>query len=387
MYDLLIKGGRLIDPAQNTDGVMDVAVTGNKIDKVAANISVKEAKKIFDASGKIVTPGLIDLHTHVYDAVLDIGANPDDAGVNQGVTTVMDCGSAGYATFGGFPKFVVPAAKTTIYCLLHIGSFGISTMPELWNPEEINTAAAEATIAANPGIIRGVKIRLVGRLIASRGAEIVKIAKTTARKFGLPFMVHIGDKFNWVPQSVTKDFLPLMEEGDILTHIYTGLQGRVLQENGKVLPEYIEAGKRGVIMDAAHGNSNFTYAVARKMIGQGYYPDTLSTDLTKTSMTGPVYGLTVTMSKFLALGLPFEKMIPMVTVNPAKAMGIADRKGSLKPGMDADISVLDIKSAKWRVMDCNNEPLDIEKLIVPVMTVKAGALIPPKPVAQPPEIG
>jgi dihydroorotase len=178
-----------------------------------------------------------------------------------------------------------------------------------------------------------------------------------------------------------------MEKGDILTHIYTGLQGRVLQENGKVLPEYIEAGKRGVILDAAHGNSNFTYAVARKMMAQGYYPDTLSTDLTKTSMTGPVYGLTVTLSKFLALGLPFEKMIPMVTVNPAKAMSIADRKGSLKPGMDADISVLEIKSAKWRVLDCVGEPLDIEKLITPVMTVKDGVLIPPKPVAQPPMVG
>ncbi len=387
MYDLLIKGGRVIDPAQNIDGVMDVAISGGKIDKVAANIPIKEARKTFDAAGKIVTPGLIDIHTHVYDGVLDIGANPDDAGVNQGVTTVMDCGSAGYATFGGFPKYVIPAARTTIYCLLHIGSFGISTMPELWHPDEINVANTEATIAAHPGLIRGVKLRLVGKLVASRGVEVVKIAKQTAKKFGLPLMVHIGDTNKWVPQSVTKDFLPLMEKGDIVTHIYSGLQGGVLQENGRVLPEYIEAEKKGVIMDAAHGRSNFTYAVCRKMMAQGFFPSTLSTDLTKPSITGPVYGLSVTMSKFLALGIPFEKMIPMVTINPAKVIAIDDKKGSLKPRMDADISILTIKSAKWRVLDCNNEPLDIDKLITPVMTVKAGTLIPPKPVAQPKEIG
>lgn len=387
MYDLLIKGGRLIDPAQGIDGVRDVAVTGNKIDKVAARIPAKEAKKVFDASGKIVTPGLIDVHVHVYDAILDFGANPDDAGVNQGVTTVMDCGSAGFATFGGFPKFVVPAAKTSVYCLLHIGSFGISIMPELWHLDEINIPATEAVVAANPGLIRGMKVRLVGKLIASRGAEIVRMAKDVARKFKQPLMVHIGDGNKWVPQSVTKDFLPLMEAGDIVTHIYTGLQGGVLQPDGKVMPEYIEAEKRGVIMDSAHGRSNFTYGVAKKMMAQGFFPYTMSTDLTLPSITGPVYGLTTTMSKFLALGMPFEKMIPMVTVNPAKVIGIDKEKGSLKTGMDADISVLDIKSAKWRVLDCVQEPLEIEKLIVPVMTVKAGALIPPKPVAQPPLVG
>ena len=386
MYDLIVKGGRVIDPAQNIDAVMDVAIAGGKIAKVAANIPSGEAGRVVNAASKLVTPGLIDLHTHVYDGVLDIGANPDDAGVNQGVTTVVDCGSAGYATFGGFPKYVIPAARTTIYCLLHIGSFGISAMPELCHPDEINVANTEATISAYPGLIRGVKLRLVGKLVASQGVEIVKLAKKTAKKFNLPLMVHIGDKNKWVPPSVTKDFLPLMEDCDILTHIYTGLQGGVLQENGKVLPEYIEAGKRGVILDAAHGNSNFTYAVARKMMAQGYLPATLSTDVTKPSITGPVYGLTVTMSKFLALGIPLEKIIPMVTINSAKAIGIADKKGSLKTGMDADISVLGVKSGKWCVYDCNKEPLDIDKLITPFMTVKAGELIPPKPVAQPEQL-
>ena len=385
MYDLLVKGGRVIDPAQNIDAVMDVATVGGKVVKLAAGIPARESKQVLDATGKIVTPGLIDGHTHVYDAVLDFGAHPDDAGVNQGVTTVVDCGSAGYATFGGFPKYVIPASKTTVYCFLHIGSFGISTMPELWYPEEINAAATEAVIKANPGLIRGVKLRLVGKLIASRGVEVVKIAKETAKKVKLPLMVHIGDTNRWVSPTLTKEFLPLMEKGDILTHIYTGLLGGVLGDNGKVIPEFTAARERGVIFDSAHGRSNFAYSVARKMMGLGYLPDIISTDVTKPSITGPVYGLTVTISKFLALGTPLEKIIAMTTINPAKAMSFADRKGSLKPSMDADISVLEMKSGKWQLFDCNKESLEVNRLVVPVVTVKAGEVIPAKPIASPEE--
>jgi dihydroorotase len=386
MYDLIIKGGRVIDPAQNIDGVMDVAVEGGKIAKVTPDIPNKEAKRVRNAAGKIVTPGLIDVHTHVYDGVIENGVSPDDLGVKQGVTTVVDCGSAGWATFGGFPKYVIPSAKTTVYCLLHIGSFGLSSTPELWYPEEINPAAFEACVVANPGLIRGVKIRVVGKLIASRGAEIVKIAKDTAKKVGLPLMVHIGDPNNWVPATVTKDLLPLLEKGDILTHIYSGLQGGVLQANGKVLPEFDEARKRGVLFDVAHGRNNYNYSVARRMIVMGYLPNTLSTDTVRASLPGPVYGLMVTMSKFIALGIPFEKEIAMVTINSARTVHIDDRKGSLKPGMDADISVLELKSGKWRILDFNNEVLNMDKMVTPFLTVKAGELITPKPVSWPEEV-
>jgi len=178
-----------------------------------------------------------------------------------------------------------------------------------------------------------------------------------------------------------------MEEGDIITHIYTGLLGGVLGDDGKVIPEFDAARDRGVIFDSAHGRTNFTYFVARKMIEQGYLPDIVSTDLSKPSITGPVYGLTVTISKFLALGIPLVKTIAMTTINPAKAMNFANHKGSLKLGRDADISVLEIKSGKWQLLDCNKDLLNVNRLIVPVMTIKAGELIPPKPVAWPEEAG
>lgn len=377
MYDLLIKGGRVIDPAQNIDGLMDVAVSGGKIAGIMSTIPPQEVGNTIDATGKIVIPGLIDLHTHVYDGFLNNGANPDVVGVNQGVTTVVDGGSAGYALFGGFPRYVIPAARTTVYCFLHIGSFGLAVMPELCTANEINTDATEAVIANYPELIRGVKLRIVGKLIASEGIAAVRIAQKTAKKFHLPLMIHIGDRNRWISPSLTRDLLGLLEEGDILSHFCTGQSGSLLGEDGRAVPELAEASKRGVVLDVANGINNFSYSTARKMMEQGFLPTTLSTDVTRTSVTGPAYGLTVTMSKFLELGLSIEEMVAMTTINPARAIRIDDRKGSLKPGMDADISILEINPGRWPLPDSHEDIINITRLIRPFMTVKAGATIPP----------
>jgi len=377
MYDLLIKGGRVIDPAQNIDGLMDVAVSGGKIANVMPNIPLPEAGNVIDATDKIVTPGLIDLHTHVYDGFLNNGANPDVVGVNQGVTTVVDGGSAGHAIFAGFANYIIPAARTTVYCFLHIGSFGLAVMPELWYPEEINADATEAVIAKYPDLIRGVKVRIVGKLIAREGIAVVKAAKKTAKKCHLPLMVHIGDREKGVSPSLTRELLPLLEKGDILSHIYTAQFGGLLGEDGRAVPEIVAAKKRGVILDVANGINNMAYGTARRMMEQGLLPTTISTDVTKSSVTGPAYGLTVTMSKLLELGLPFEEMIAMTTLNPVKAIKIDDRKGSLKPGMDADISVLEITPGCWPLPDSHGNILNVTRLIRPCVTVKAGVPIPP----------
>ena len=377
MFDLLIRGGRVIDPSQNMDAVTDVAVTGGKISGIGPEIAPGGAAMIIDAAGRIVTPGLIDLHTHVYDGFLNNGANPDVVGVNQGVTTVVDGGSAGHAIFAGFPRYVVPAARTDIYCFLHIGSFGLAVMPELWRQEEINPEATEAVIANHPDLIRGVKLRIVGKLIASEGIAVVKTAQKTAKRFGLPLMVHIGDRNRWIPPLLTRELLALLEKGDILSHFCTGQPGSLLGDDGRAAPELVAARERGVVLDVANGISNFSYAVARAMMAQGILPTTLSTDVTRTSVQGPAYGLTVTMSKFLELGLPLERMIAMTTLHPARAVGIDDRKGALKPGMDADISILEIQPGRWRLPDSHEELLDVTRLIRPVLTVKAGVPIPP----------
>ena len=377
MYDILIKGGWVIDPSQRIDGVMDVAVIGAKIAAVMPDIDPRGIAKVIEAAGRFVTPGLIDLHTHVYDGFLNNGVSPDMAGVNQGVTTVVDGGSAGHAIFEGFPRYVVPAARTDIFCFLHIGSFGLAVMPELVQGGEIDVEATGAVIAKHPDLIRGVKLRIVGKLIASEGISVVETAQKTAKKHHLPLMIHIGDRNRWIPAALTRELLPLLEAGDVLSHYCTNQSGRMLTEEGMPIPELMAAKERGVVLDVANGINNFSYAVARKMMAEGLFPTTLSTDVNKTSITGPAYGLTVTMSKFLELGVPFEEMIAMTTAHPAKAVGIDDRKGSLKPGMDADVSILEIRKGRWPFPDSHQEILNVTRLIRPVMTVKAGVPIPP----------
>jgi len=383
MYDLLIKGGRVVDPAQSIDDKLDIAISGDRIATVAKDIPSPESQTVVDAGGKIVTPGLIDVHCHVYDGGVKESVEPDAAGVRQGVTTVVDAGSAGQAIFGGFPKYVIPASRTTVFCFLHLGSQGLSVMPELRDWEEIDLDATAATIESHREVIKGVKLRLVGNIVAQAGVEVVKMAKETAKKFGLPIMVHIGDRNKQVSPTLTREFLPLMESGDILSHVFTVNLGSVLRPDGTVLPELREAMERGVVLDIANGRFNLSFEVARKGMSQGILPTTLSTDVTVPSIAGPVYGLTVTMSKFMALGLDLRQVIEMTTINPARVLGIEDRKGSLRPGMDADVSVLELLSGTWKLLDSEQQVLAASKLLAPDMTVKSGQLIPAQPVARP----
>jgi dihydroorotase len=257
-------------------------------------------------------------------------------------------------------------------------------MPELRDWEEINTDATIATVESHRDIIKGIKLRMVGKLVARHGVEVVKTAKKTAKKLGLPIMVHIGDWDNQVSPTLTQELLPLMEAGDILSHVYTAKLGSVLRQDGTILPELREAMERGVVMDIAHGRFNFSYDVARKGMAQGIFPTTISTDLVVPSVTGPVYGLTVTMSKLLALGVDLKQVVEMTTINPARALNIEDRWGSLKPRMDADVSILALLSGIWKLEDSEQQSIEVKRLIAPSITIKSGQLISAEPVAQPP---
>jgi len=387
MYDLLIKSGRVIDPAQNIDDKLDVAISGDKIATVARDIPSTESKQVVDASDKIVTPGLIDVHCHVFDSIHKISVEPDVAGVKQGVTTVGDGGSAGEATFTAFPKYVIPSSQTKVFCFLHLCSFGLIPEPELRDWDEVNLEAIAATIEAYPSLIKGLKLRLVGNLVARDGVKVVETLQKTAKKFGLSIMIHMGDMDKQVSPTLTQEFLPLMEPGDILSHIYTGNFGNPLRPDGTVLPEMRAAMERGVIMDTAIGRSNLSFEVARKSLAQGIVPTTLSTDLTHRSLTGPTYNLPVTMAKFMALGLDLKQAITMTTINPARALHEEDKIGSLKPGMEADVSVLELSSGKWKLEDAQQQKIEATQMIMPSITVKSGQLIPAQPAAQPQKIG
>ncbi|MFC2065664.1 amidohydrolase/deacetylase family metallohydrolase, partial [Chloroflexota bacterium] len=279
MYDLLIKGGRVIDPSQNIDEKLDIAIVGDKIAALDKHTPSQEGLRVIEARGKIVTPGLIDLHCHVTGSLLKISIDPDIAGVNQGVTTVVDGGSLGEAIFGGFLRYVLPSSFTRVFCFLHLGSQGQTVLPELRDWGEINLEATAATIESNRGLIKGVKVRLTGNIAASSGSKIVETAKKVAGQFGLPVMIHIGDLYKQVSPTLTQETLALMESGDVLSHVFTAKFGSTLCPDGTVFPELREAMERGIILDTALGRYNFSFDVARKMLDQGILPTTLSTDL------------------------------------------------------------------------------------------------------------
>ena len=383
MYDLIIKGGRVIDPSQNLDDTIDIAITGDKISSVARGIPAQQGKQVIDAGDKIVSPGIIDLHCHVAGSILTMSIDPDTAGVYQGVTTVVDGGSTGEAIFGGFPRYVIPSSLTRVFCFLHLSSQGLSIMPELRDWDEVNVEAAAATIESHRELIKGVKLRLVGNTVARDGTKLVETAKKLARQFGMPIMIHIGDLKKQVSPTLTQEVLPLLDSGDILSHVYTAKFGSALRPDGTVLPELREAMERGVILDTALGGNNFNFEVARKSMAQGIFPTTLSTDLGGNNLRHPVYGMTVTMTKFLALGLDLKQVIEMSTTNPARALGEETRIGSLKPGMEADVSILKLLNGKWSLVDSEQQTVEINSLISPVTTIKAGQVIPAQPAAQP----
>jgi len=375
MYDLLIKSGRVIDPAQKLDGQMDIAINGDKIACLSENISPTESNQVINAQGKIITPGLIDSHCHVYSKQDPPGTEPDTVGINQGVTTVVDGGSTGQATFTDLKKEIA-SARTTVYCLLHIGSLGQKYVPELRNWEEIDIDATSATILANRDLIRGIKIRLLGDLISRDGIEVIKTAQKVAKSFSLPLVVHMGDLKQQVAPTLTQETLSVLESGDILTHLYNSNWGGCMRDDGTFLPELRQAMQRGVILDIGRGRIHFNFEVAKNGLSQGILPTTISSDIVAPSITDRVYGLTAVMSTLLALGLTLIQVIEMSTINPARALVLSDRIGSLRPGLAADISILNLLSGKWTIEDSVRKTLTLNQLVSPDSTVKSGIPVP-----------
>jgi dihydroorotase len=378
MYDLLLKGGSVIDPAESRRGAFDVAVQGGKIAEVAASIDPKGARRVVDVSGKIVTPGLIDLHAHVFDGVAHNGVHPDIAGVRAGVTTVVDAGSSGCATFGAFPRHILPKAETEVIPFLHICQTGLATNPDIVAATSIDLDETLRVVSEHRSLIKGIKARMVSPALEILGMEMPRLAKRAARESALPLMVHIGDTQKKYDPNVIRELLPLLEPGDIVTHLFTANPGGVLDANGKVVPEARELTDRGVWLDTAHGRMNFGFGVARKVLDQGLVPHCISTDLTIPGRLNTVHSMVEIMARFLGLGFTFDQVVAMCTVNAARALGEQDRLGSLAVGRQADISVLELREGDWVVYDTLRDSLKVNQAPVPVLTVKRGQLFEPE---------
>ncbi|MBI4219731.1 MAG: amidohydrolase/deacetylase family metallohydrolase [Chloroflexi bacterium] len=383
-FDLVLKGGRVLDPGQDRDGRFDLGIRDGRIARVAPDLPDSAAIRVIDVTGKLVTPGLIDLHTHVAGALRkavgeDSYVEPDLAGVNSGITTVVDAGSVGAYSFGGFLRYVVPNAKTRVISFINAGNVGLLQQPEVRDRSFLDVDSTAATIRAYPGLIKGVKFRMVSPAIVELGIELPKTAKRMAVEGGVRVMVHVGDILKDDP--VGAELAPrllseVLTAGDIVTHTTSHRIGALLGKDGKLLPQAREARQKGVIFDVGHGMANFTFKSARSVLDQGFVPDTLSSDLTERGRRGPLKSLTEVMGKFLALGLSLSDVVRMVTVNPARAIGMESEIGALAEGRTADISVLDIVGGDWIFRDNFGGTLQGRTAIAPVIAVRAGVPMP-----------
>jgi dihydroorotase len=376
MYDLVLKGGRVIDPSTGLDGVMDVAVEKGVIAKIAAGIAPAEAARTIEVAGKLVTPGLIDLHAHVFEGCNRTGVNPDLGGVHAGVTTIVDAGSSGAATFGGW-RHILPKVKTEVIPFLHICQTGLATNPDIIAESSVDVGDTIKVATEHRDLIKGIKARMVSPALEIMGMEMPKAAKRAAREAGIKLMVHIGDTAKRYDPKVIHPLLDLLEPGDILTHYFTPNPGGVLDANGKLVPEAREANARGVWFDTAHGRMNFSFDVGRRIIDQGLMPQCISTDLTVPGRLNTVHSMTEIMTRFLGLGFTLPQVVTMSTMNPAKAVGAEGRIGNLAVGRQADISVLELKEGDWVVYDILGAGLRVDRAFAPHLTVKKGEVFSP----------
>jgi dihydroorotase len=367
-FDLLIKGGTLIDPAQNRNGLYDIAIKRNRVAAVDRDIPAKSAARVIDAAGQIVTPGLVDLHTHVYYGATFWGIQADPVAARSGVTTWLDVGSAGAFNVIGFRDYVIHPAKSRIYALLNISSIGLTAMTyELANLNYCDVDACCKLIDANRDFVLGVKARIDSNTVGANGLEPLRRARQAAERCGMPMMVHIGSG----PPAI-KDVLAELRSGDILTHCFTGHNMRLVDDQGQLLADARRAWDSGVIMDIGHGAGSFSFETAEVMAAQGLRPDVISTDIHQMSVHGPLFDMPTCMSKFLALGMPLEDVVRASTARPAEAMGLQDEVGTLKPGAYGDAALFKLCEGDYTFYDVFMNARTGKQLLCNTLTVLNG---------------
>jgi dihydroorotase len=377
-YELVIAGGEVLDPSQNLRGKRDIGIKYGQIAAIAPGIPVDRAVQRIDAGGKLVTPGLVDLHTHLCPH-LGIGLPADELVHITAVTTAVSAGDAGAHTFGNFRHGVVPQSRTRLFGFVHISSIGLAgglAPGEMLNIDYANVEACAKAVAENADLVLGVKVRITDSVVGQNGLEPLRRALKAAEMAGKGFrvMCHIGA----APGSLA-DLLDLLRPGDILTHSYSGAGNNTVQ-NGRLLPAALAAKQRGVIIDVGHGGGSFDYTVAEPAMAQGLTPDAISSDIHAVSINTPGYPtLPWVMSKFLNMGFSLEEVVAKATVEPGKIIGHVPGLGTLQVGAPADVAIFDLVDGPVEFVDTRNNKRNGAKKLVPALTVRGG-----RPFGRPP---
>ncbi len=404
-YDLVLKGGHVICPASGVNGVMDVAVANGKIAAVQADILPSSAQKVIDAKGKLVIPGMIDTHAHVYKyGTGRFGLDADMCGVDSGVTTLVDQGGPSCMTLPGFRHFIVEPAKSRVVAFISaylVGGMEGHYYPDLYAPNLMDPRATIKAAKENADLVKGVKGHAEIGGFARFGTKVIERSAEIARDAGIPLYVHFGQLWSLPPEgangydadTIIEQVVKLLKPGDVLAHPFTRHPGGFVDKAGKVHPIVRQALDMGLKTDVGHG-SHFSYRLARIALDAGIVPDTLGADMHGYNTYVPPppgtpgglhpddenhpfagqarFSLTQAMSSMLALGLTLDQVVPMVTVNAAQMAGMTDEVGSLAPGRDADVSVLNDLRGRFKLFDNEKTEVIAERLLTPAFCLRAG---------------
>ncbi len=379
MYDYLLKGARIIDPAQGIDGRFDLAMQEGKIERIDKEISPQDARVTYPLAGKIVTPGLIDAHCHPSLNFSDHSVHPDYAGVDAGVCLVNDAGSAGAANFGTLRHMHEGRVKTAMRFFLNVASAGLIHTPEIRSAHDIDVALLKATAQRHCDVVKGLKLRALEPIVGIK-PDVVDLALAVAQELKLPLMLHIGDfrarGANDPLDAFSRGCVARLRKGDIISHYMTWRPGGMVLPDGTIFPELQAARERGVILDSSHGKNNFSFKVAEVLIASGLGPDVITTDLSSMGVHC-VQSLPVTMSKFLALGMSLPEVVAATTSRAAQALGLASEWGSLAVGRAANISVLEMVAGDYVFFDgVAGNRLEGRELIEPRLVFRDGQVLP-----------
>lgn len=369
-FDLVLKGGRVLDAAQGIDASLDIGTKHGRITALERDLATDDAWLVLDVADHFVTPGLIDLHSHIYWGGTDLGVLPDPMYLTTGVTTAADAGSAGWANFTGLRHFIIGQARTRAFAFVNISSIGITDMRvgENLNLAYCGVEDAIKTIETNRDVALGVKVRVAKPICGPNGLEPLRRAAAVRDATDTRMMVHISDSEQYM-----SEILPILKPGDIITHCFTG-RGRLIldQQRRTVLPEVRAAQQNGIAFDVGHGQGSFSFEVARDALADGFLPDTISTDLHNYSSHSTALSLPDVMSKFLYLGRDVPDVVARTTRNPAAAIDMSDSLGHLRVGGVADIAVLRVESGPYPMLDAEGNAYTGDQRLEATYTVRAG---------------